>query len=300
MRTRDLISPYIPPYCAHTLCTVLRLTVTIICSYEINHKLFAGHGAVSSHLHSNRVYAANFPVPANGGSCYTAAMSRSIEVEMKFEILDYDSIRHFLDTLLCTGEQHVIDSYLDTPDGSLFKRGIFIRVRNGTKLDIKFNPEDIAKSRDESIDHLYCDEVTNALPLSRAMLPDLNKTLIFLGLNTLDRPSYADFTAANGFAESMTIDKRRRSYAGGDFHIDIDDVKNLGKFLEIEKMTDEHADPERIRAEMNRFLDGLQLRYIDTGYNELYWRKHDFELYLQGKYLLPEDRKKYRTGSIAV
>jgi hypothetical protein len=45
-------------------------------------------------------------------------------------------------------------------------------------------------------------------------------------------------------------------------------------------------------------LKGLKLKHVDVGYNELYWRKHDFDRYLQGKYLLIEDRKKYRSQSL--
>ncbi len=217
---------------------------------------------------------------------------------MKFEILDPAQIERFLKNLKPAGEARVIDVYLDTPEGDMFKRGIFIRVRGGRKLDFKFNKEDIAKSLGDDMQHLHCDEVSNTLPLSQEALSALNDTLRGLGLVSLSAPSLEELMARNGLAESMTIDKQRRSYEGGDFRIDIDDVLGLGEYLEIEKMTDEHGDTANIRAEMTRFLSGLQLKYIDTGYNELYWRKHNFELYLQGKYLLPEDRKQYRPPSV--
>ena len=222
-------------------------------------------------------------------------MTRSIEVEMKFEILAPDQIETFLKTLTFVGEKRVADTYLDTPKGDLFKRGIFIRIRDGKKLDFKFNADDIAQSTNEHTQHLHCDEISLSLPLTTEELPQLNETLQTLGMKPVEVPTVEDLLARNNLTKSMTIDKRRRSYVGNEFNIDVDSVQGLGEYLEIEKMTDEHDDSARIQAAMQRFLAGLDLHYVDTGYNELYWRKHNFELYLQGKYLLPEDRKKYQS-----
>jgi adenylate cyclase class IV len=217
-------------------------------------------------------------------------MSRSIEVEIKFEILDMAAVSHFVKPLEKIANKKITDTYLDTPDGDLFKKGIFIRVRDDTKFDIKFNLEDLDKQSGDQIDHTHCDEVSSVLPLSPAAVTSINETLVILGLSPMSTPSVDDFMKANNLIRSLTIQKQRASYQMGDFHIDIDDVLGLGHFLEIEKMTDEHEDRTAILTQMRSLTRQLELAPVDVGYNELYWRKHDPALYRAGKYLLAEDR----------
>jgi adenylate cyclase class IV len=225
-------------------------------------------------------------------------MSRSIEVELKFEIIQPQQVAAFVHDMPVLEQKHIADVYLDTKAGDLFKKGIFIRIRNGKKFDIKFNKDEVHLGLEDSVDHTHCDEVSSPLPLVAESLPAINEALEFLGMVPLATPSLDEFKAANKLVDSMIIDKERTSYDGGEFHIDVDTVKNLGTFLEIEKMTDEHPDRQQIVAAMHKRLQGLDLHHVDTGYNELYWRKYDFDLYLQGKYLLIEDRQKYRPQTI--
>jgi adenylate cyclase class IV len=226
-------------------------------------------------------------------------MTRSIEIELKFEVLDHEQIERFASVLKPIEAKHIEDVYLDTDNGGLFKRGIFMRIRNSEKFDIKFNLEDMTKTLDDTMDHTHCDEVSIALPFTSSTLATTNETLATLGLDTMSEPSLEDLKTRNYLTESMAIDKQRLSYSAGDFRIDIDMVQNLGEYLEIEKMADERADRDRIISQMHQQLSGLALRHVDVGYNELYWRKHNFELYLLGKYLLFEDRLKYRPNTIS-
>lgn len=217
-------------------------------------------------------------------------MSRSIEVEMKFEILDMARVSHFVKPLTLIESKKIIDTYLDTAEGHLFKKGIFIRVRNDKKFDIKFNLEDIDKQAGDRVDHTHCDEVSSTLPLSPASVRTINETLSVLGLSPMKTASVDDFMRENKLIRSLTIQKQRASYQLSDFHIDIDDVLNLGHYLEIEKMTDEHEDRTAILTEMRNLIRDLRLAPVDVGYNELYWRKHDPALYCAGKYLLAKDQ----------
>lgn len=225
-------------------------------------------------------------------------MARSIEIELKFEILDSDEVAQFVRPLKVIEQKRIVDVYLDTKEADLFKRGIFVRIRNGSKFDIKFNQEDIGKSLDDNIEHTHCDEVSNPLPLTPTAMASINETLKFLGLAPMAEPTLENLVKRNKLIESVVVDKQRSSYDAGEFHIDIDTVKDLGEYLEIEKMTDETDNRQEVLNKMKDRLKGLQLRHVDVGYNELYWRKHDFDLYLQGKYLLIEDRKKYRAQSL--
>lgn len=214
-------------------------------------------------------------------------------IELKFEILDQRGLKRFVKNLKVVETRRIVDTYLDTMGADLFRRGIFVRIRNGKKFDIKFNEEDFIKGGNADTAHTHYDEVSHALPLSEDSVRSINRTLKVLGLVPMACPSIEDLARRNNLVESVTIDKRRVSYQDGGFRIDIDDVRGLGRYLEIERMADESVDHERILNAMRHHLKGLGLRHVDVGYNELYWRKHDFDLYLQGKYLLDEDRSKY-------
>ena len=226
-------------------------------------------------------------------------MPRSIEIELKFEVLDRHQVAGFVKGLKPVGSRHIADVYLDSPAGDLFQRGIFVRIRNGGKFDIKFNPEDIGKSLDDHVEHNYCDEVSIPFPFAGSDLARINDTLVGLDLQPISEPSLENLLERNRLVESITIDKHRTSYSDGSFHIDIDSVKDLGEYLEIEQMADEHANSREIIQKMKDRLSGLRLKHVDVGYNELYWRKHNFDLYLKGKYLLAEDRRKYRPHTLS-
>ena len=90
------------------------------------------------------------------------------------------------------------------------------------------------------------------------------------------------------------IDRIRRKYRDKKFTYVYDKVKNLGNFIEIEYLTSSKGEIEIIKREMNKKLRGLTIKYMNVGYNEIYWRQNNFELYLQGIYLLDEDYKRYR------
>jgi adenylate cyclase class IV len=229
---------------------------------------------------------------------YLNNMSRAIEVELKFEIVNTKQIDGFLKEYTYVDEKHIIDVYLDTNDGDFFQRGIFIRIRNGSKLDIKFNKEDIGKTHDQKIEHNHCDEVSLLLPLTSDVLDSINDTLRELHMTEITSANIDEFKTKNNLIESITFDKKRRTFEGKGYEIDIDTVKDLGEYLEIEKLTDEKDDPKRIINNMKKLLKGLELHPIDTGYNELYWRKNNFDLYLKGKYFLAEDREKYRKQTL--
>lgn len=222
-------------------------------------------------------------------------MSKSLEVELKFEILDNDSLQLFLNNLNLHGQKRVKDIYLDTADGDLFKKGVFIRIRNGKTLDFKFNPDqiDIGFSSKKA-DHTHCDEYNFNLPLSRDSLNELNEVSKRLKLKSIKKADLEEFKKANKLTESVVVDRQRSSYHADDFEILFDEVENLGNYLEIEYIGSDLNDIENIKKEMREILKSLRLRFINTGYNELYWRKHNFDLYLQGKYLLDEDFEKYR------
>jgi predicted adenylyl cyclase CyaB len=221
-------------------------------------------------------------------------MEKNLEVELKFQVLDELQTKNFLKNLKFLGEKRNVDVYLDTKDGDLYKRGIFIRIRDNKKLEFKFNLADIQSK--EFSKHEHCDEFSFPLPLTQDSIRKINEVCRILGLK--EALSLEELKSKNNLIDSIVIDKVRQKFTDGKFEYSFDDVKDLGKFLEIEYRASSDEDAEKIKEEMREKLKGLNLKLITTGYNELYWRKNNFELYLQGRYLLEEDYEKYRKNTI--
>ena len=65
------------------------------------------------------------------------------------------------------------------------------------------------------------------------------------------------------------VDKKRRCYTFKDYEIAIDEVKNLGSFVELEYKSEKEAEPDQIIKEMVSFLKTLNVGKIlknEVGY----------------------------------
>lgn len=134
---------------------------------------------------------------------------KEIEVELKFEVLNKKEIINFLRNFRFYNKKIVKDVYLDTEDSSLYKKGIFIRIRNEKKLQIKFNPEDV-KDKNRQSTHEVCSEFSFDLPLSEKDINDLNEILNFLGLSQLSYASIEELKRENNLIESIIIEKKEK------------------------------------------------------------------------------------------
>jgi len=220
-------------------------------------------------------------------------MKKSIEVELKFQILDDNQIRKFLKKFQFINKKRIVDVYLDTKEGDLYKKGIFIRIRDSQKLDFKFNLSAF-QNQNELNWHEECNEFSLPLPLVIGSIAPINKICRTLNLKEIAIPSVEELKNKNDLMDSIVIDKVRQKYTDDKFEYSFDNVKGLGKFIEIEFLTSRENNLGEIKNEMRERLKNLKLKLITTGYNEVYWRKYDFNLYLQGRYLFEEDYKKYR------
>lgn len=214
-------------------------------------------------------------------------MNNHIEIELRYEVLDMAQILSFLASAKKLHTKHDIDVYFDTPARILWKRGIFIRIRNDKKLDIKFNRACLHDSSIERLD--YCEEYSFSLPLQQEALPKINDVFKNLDLNLITEAHLDSFKSSNDFEEHYVVDKVRTSYEYNSFTIAIDDVAGLGTFLEIEQMAHNADDLENVKNDMRTTLAGLPLRPVRLGYCSQVLKKTQFECYLQGRYILKED-----------
>lgn len=211
----------------------------------------------------------------------------STEYEKKYEVTAEQGggLRQLLGSPSSAKRQ--VDRYFDTRDALLFRRGIFCRIR-GTRFQIKFNLQDVLSGA--SSGHTECTEVDLPLVFGEAEHAQLEKTLHALSIEFASGMTspFQLFDHAS-WVESVVVDKHREVYGFGDYCISLDDVVGLGLYLEVEAASAAPKANDQA-AQLFRFIDEAGLTYVDTGYNALYWRKHDWGTYMQSPYVMKRDK----------
>ncbi|MCX6786422.1 MAG: class IV adenylate cyclase [Candidatus Kaiserbacteria bacterium] len=91
-----------------------------------------------------------------------------------------------------------------------------------------------------------------------------------------DRNELKDIIELLGFEQTVEVHKRRRKGNYGNYEICLDEVQELGSFIEVEKMSDE--DGEKVQNELFEFLKMLGVNKEDRvsiGYDTQIWLKHN-------------------------
>lgn len=167
----------------------------------------------------------------------------------------------------------VSDQYFDTESRELFLAGVFVRLRNGRRLDIKYN----ANLTD--ISHSHCSDTGYDYPLDDV---SLNEIQTFIGefIN-------ADLTSnllGSVLRPFVKITKLRKDYRATGLTISVDEVTGLGLFAEVE------AESPKYVTAMNDLFRENALTNLPIGYVELYLRLHEYPLYIRGRYVLSSDK----------
>jgi adenylate cyclase class IV len=208
-----------------------------------------------------------------------------IEFELKYKIcripdvlLDFQSIN----------SKHVMDIYYDTSDFKLIKNGNFFRCRNNNKIDFKV---DIADNQ-----HLYADErcfSIDDISSNNSALCNLLQKLNIVKCSKFD--NLTDLLDKNDFIVIAKIDKNRTNYVvDNNIYISIDDVNDLGLFLEAEIRFDytfNSTTSEKVKKFIiSKLKDKCIINEFDTympvGYVELYLMKYNKYVYELGKFKL--------------
>ena len=155
-----------------------------------------------------------------------APRSYEIEKKYKLEIDGFVSILNAFDAVFLS-ESHQIDSYYAM---NLHVSGArhYIRIR-----------QDLTKNKGSFDHHIVLSKTTaeeKELPLSLDQAMAMRDSFLILGIKPL-----------------CVVDKNRKVFSIGDFvKIMIDDVKNLGFFVELECMSNDSLNPE-----IERVLENL-------------------------------------------
>lgn len=206
-----------------------------------------------------------------------------IELEVKFAV---SKIPDSLIKNVPVAEKEQLDIYYDTFDYQLLKNGNFLRIRNEEKLDFKLDLGDDS--------HLFCEETS----FDREKLSRKKKELELI-FNRLGLSFNSDFTDLTGFLEKngltvlAPVKKKRKEYKINEINITLDDVEDLGIYIEAEKIfetdTISEKSAETLKIELldllyrNQIIS-LEATEVKVGYVELYLLKYNKAAYDMGKF----------------
>ncbi len=165
------------------------------------------------------------------------------EIEVLVELYtNIDDCKKILDKYEFIGEKHTVDVYYYDP------------LRNNLKPDFNNQINECLRLRTKGkqyfitykIDHfdnnakwLYSDEYETEVN----DLNQIQKIVELLGLKKL-----------------IVIDNKKTIYKSDIYEISLEEVEDLGNFMEVEFCTDEDVDIIRIKDEINKFIKGLNIK----------------------------------------
>jgi len=208
-----------------------------------------------------------------------------IEVELKFE-LSPGSWRQLqaqlgaIPLVSLVGRVDDVDIYYDTASFDCFRQAVFLRLRNRTRMEIKFH-------EDDDPDHMRSTERAFPLESGPQLVQEMNALCArfmpaWRKVNTVE-----DAIRANDLVELARIRKQRTQYTYKDLILCIDHVEGLGDFFELETHGQEGAETDQAVTRLQSFIHRLALSDLEPvriGYVEMWLRQHHPRLYHQGKY----------------
>jgi len=194
------------------------------------------------------------------------------EVEIHMALASEQQAKELLKNAAKVGEQAQVDEYYDFAGLKLYRKKAFLRVRDHRKLNLKYFPQDTHTS------------VEVAFDFGSAALQELHTIASFLALRPFektrtDEQTVKEWLAENSLKPLIVIDKHRATYKDSTYTYMLDDVKGLGKYLEIERETESAEEARQIEEELKAYARaaGVQ-KFEHKGYVQWYVEKYYPEL----------------------
>jgi adenylate cyclase class IV len=202
-----------------------------------------------------------------------------IEIELKYQLNPTLSaqLQEQLQQMSFTGAVHNDDLYYDTASFDLLKRAVFVRVRNRQELQFKFN-EAADRAHTQSIERSF------VLEPDPASLSRMNDLFAYFLSHWHPASNFAQAIELNKLIELAAIRNKRKIYTQDNIIVSVDEVEELGSFLEVEAQYEEGKDITSPLATLQTFAARFQLQPVRVGYVELWLRAHNPEAYRLGKY----------------
>lgn len=176
------------------------------------------------------------------------------EIEIKARVSDMSAMSARLEGLGCKFSESVTQEdvvYAERVDSMVefLTNSIFLRIREGTKgvvFTLKYNPD-----RQGEPDAMPVEHETKVESRS-----ELEAILTFLGYKPM-----------------VVVKKTRRTGHYQNWEICLDEVDELGSFIEVEQMAEHEEDTEPIKASMMEFL-----RSLGIGESDLMVKRYDIQM----------------------
>ena len=187
------------------------------------------------------------------------------EVEIKVPA-DIDAVRDRLRDVDAEriGARRQRDVYYDAPHRDFVETDEALRVRHETPLPDGIEsvdapddtPDDVPNG---TLDDTPVDAETTKLTYKGPLLDEESKTRTEYETGVDDAEAVAGVLSGLGFEPAATVEKRREFWSHDEFTVTLDDVADLGEFVEIERAVDDEAAIEETRDEAIAALDRLGL-----------------------------------------
>ncbi len=203
-----------------------------------------------------------------------------IEVELKCELIPEveRKLRERLGSMKFRGVLQSLDRYYDTARFDFLQQAVFVRVRNESQLQFKYN---------ESSDLAHVQSLERVFPLvpeSIQQVEEMNALFTRFLPEWRATSTFEMARSANKLVELARIRNRREAYINDDVEVSIDHVEGLGDFLEVELQCGEDADTSKALAKLRTFISEFGAQPVNIGYVEMWLRIHKPEAYRLGKY----------------
>ncbi|WP_119819339.1 class IV adenylate cyclase [Halalkaliarchaeum desulfuricum] len=187
------------------------------------------------------------------------------EVELKVPAA-HETVRDRLESMELSRETYVeqTDTYYDAPHREFAETDEALRIRRVRRLD-SGNNDGMGNANGREEDD--CVTLTYKGPL----VDDTSKTREERETDVIDGEELAGILTSLGFEPAATVEKRREVFTVDGYTVTLDDVSELGEFVEVEGEA-EQADLETVREGAFEVLESIGLDPDDgirTSYLEL-------------------------------
>ncbi len=185
------------------------------------------------------------------------------EIEILVEVYDSISdVKKSFKKFNYVGLKHTIDEYYYDPKRELLKPDKNNQLNHCLRLRSKNNTYSITYKDDvfENGKWLYSNEYETQVDDIKVMKS------IFKRL---------------GFKKLLKIDNKKETYQFKDYEIVLEQVKDLGIFMEVEFCTQKDVDVVAIKKEIQAFIDGLGInvsKELNMGKPEMFIRKNNIKI----------------------
>ena len=185
------------------------------------------------------------------------------EIEILVRVYDdIDKIKAALKSFQYIGLKHTIDEYYYDPKRKTLKPDSNNQLSHCLRLRRK-NKEYYITYKDDVFQNgkwLYSNEYETRVESLKILKQIIRKL---------------------GLKQFIKIDNKKEIYLTDKYEIALENVKDLGLFLEVEYSTNDDVSIIEIKKEIQKFIDDLNLnvsKELTMGKPEMYMRKHNIEI----------------------